>query len=54
VSGEYAAVKLLVADGQAEERDLVIENLTAIARAGASITLTYHLRDIMKHGWLGR
>jgi len=53
VSGEYAAVKLLVADGQAEEKDLVIENLTAIARAGASITLTYHLRDIMKHGWLG-
>ena len=54
VSGEYAAVKLLAADGQAEEKDLVIENLTAISRAGASVILTYHLRDILKHGWLER
>lgn len=52
VSGEYTMVKLAVQSGFAQERDLVIENLTAITRAGASIVLTYHLRDIMKGKWL--
>lgn len=52
VSGEYAAVKLLAREGFAAERDLVLENLTAITRAGASIILTYHLRDILKEKWL--
>ncbi len=51
VSGEYAAVKLLVQAGQADEELLVFENLTAITRAGASIILTYHLRDILTNGW---
>jgi porphobilinogen synthase len=52
VSGEYAMVKLMVRDGCADERQLVLENLTAISRAGADIILTYHLRDILKQGWL--
>jgi len=52
VSGEYSAVKLLVREGLAKEPDLVLENLTAIRRAGASIILTYHLRDILKGKWL--
>lgn len=52
VSGEYAAVKLLAREGFANERDLVLENLTAITRAGASIILTYHLRDILQGKWL--
>ncbi len=52
VSGEYTMVKLAVRDGFAQERDLVLENLTAITRAGASIVLTYHLRDILKGKWL--
>ena len=52
VSGEYTMVKLAVRDGLANERDLVLENLTAITRAGASIILTYHLRDILKGKWL--
>jgi porphobilinogen synthase len=52
VSGEYTMVKLAVRDGLATERDLVLENLTAITRAGASIILTYHLRDILKGKWL--
>jgi len=51
VSGEYAAVKLLVREGFADEGGLVQENLTAIFRAGAQIVLTYHLRDILRHGW---
>lgn len=52
VSGEYAAAKLLAREGLAPERDIVIENLTAITRAGASVILTYHLRDILKNKWL--
>ncbi|MBI5867381.1 MAG: porphobilinogen synthase [candidate division Zixibacteria bacterium] len=52
VSGEYTAVKLLAKEGFAAERDLVLENLTAITRAGASIILTYHLRDILREKWL--
>jgi len=51
VSGEYATVKLLVKAGLADEGKLVRENLTAIRRAGASVILTYHLRDILKEGW---
>jgi porphobilinogen synthase len=52
VSGEYSMVKLMAQAGYAEEKRLVLENLTAITRAGADIILTYHLRDILKHGWL--
>jgi len=52
VSGEYAAVKLLAREQLAPERDLVLENLTAITRAGAGIILTYHLRDLLKNQWL--
>ena len=52
VSGEYTAVKLLAKEGFAAERDLVLENLTAITRAGATIILTYHLRDILREKWL--
>lgn len=51
VSGEYASVKLMAQAGLADEGLMTIENLTAIQRAGASIILTYHLRDILKNGW---
>ncbi|MCC6962384.1 MAG: porphobilinogen synthase [candidate division Zixibacteria bacterium] len=51
VSGEYTAVKLMAQAGMADEKTMTLENLTAITRAGASIILTYHLRDILKHGW---
>ncbi len=51
VSGEYTAVKLLAETGLADEGLMAIENLTAMTRAGASIILTYHLRDILTHGW---
>ena len=51
VSGEYAAVKLLAQAGLADEKTMVLENLTAINRAGASIVLTYHARDIFRNGW---
>ncbi len=52
VSGEYTAVKLMVKENIADEKSLVLENLTAITRAGADIILTYHLRDILKGDWL--
>ncbi|KAA3636274.1 MAG: porphobilinogen synthase, partial [Calditrichaeota bacterium] len=51
VSGEYTAVKLLAQNNLADEKVMVIENLTAMTRAGATIILTYHLRDILKNGW---
>lgn len=51
VSGEYTMVKQMVRAGLAVEREMVLENLTAITRAGASIILTYHLRDMLKQGW---
>ena len=51
VSGEFTSVKLLADAGLVDEGQMVIENLTAIQRAGASIILTYHLRDILKNGW---
>jgi porphobilinogen synthase len=52
VSGEYSMVKLMAREGYTDERELVLENLTAIRRAGADITITYHLRDIKTEGWL--
>ncbi len=51
VSGEYAMVKLMARENIVDEASLVIENLTAIRRAGADIILTYHLRDILSGGW---
>ncbi|MBU1317691.1 MAG: porphobilinogen synthase [candidate division Zixibacteria bacterium] len=52
VSGEYAMVKLMAQQGYADEKKLTLENLYSISRAGADIILTYHLRDILRHGWL--
>ena len=52
VSGEYASVKFLAQAGFADEKQMVLENLTAITRAGAKIIITYHLRDILKNEWI--
>ncbi len=52
VSGEYSMVKLMAREGYADECELVLENLTAITRAGADVIITYHLRDIVQRGWL--
>ncbi len=54
VSGEYTMVKLMARENIVSERDMVLENLTAITRAGADIILTYHLRDALKGGWCDR
>ncbi len=50
VSGEYAMVKAAAANNWIEERRIVMEILTAIARAGASIIITYHAKDAAR--WL--
>ncbi len=52
VSGEYSMVKAAAAAGWIDERAVTIENLTAIARAGADWILTYHGREACAGGWL--
>lgn len=50
VSGEYAMVKAAAQNGWIDERKIVLENLTAMKRAGANILITYHALDAAK--WL--
>jgi len=50
VSGEYAMVKAACQQGWLDERQVVLETLTAIKRAGADVILTYHARDVAR--WL--
>jgi porphobilinogen synthase len=52
VSGEYAMVKAAAAAGAFDERQIVIETLTAIRRAGADIIITYHAKDAAR--WLAQ
>ena len=51
VSGEYSMVKLAAREGIADERAMALENLTAMARAGADILITYHGRDALEQRW---
>jgi porphobilinogen synthase len=48
VSGEYAMVKAAAAKGWIDEKRIVLETLTSIARAGADIILTYHAKDFAR------
>ena len=50
VSGEYAMVKGAVEKGVLNERDAVLEIMTALKRAGADIIVTYWARDLAR--WL--
>lgn len=50
VSGEYAMVKAAAKMGWIDEKRIVMENLIAMKRAGASILITYHALDAAK--WL--
>jgi porphobilinogen synthase len=50
VSGEYAMVKAASAAGYIDERNIVLETLTSIRRAGADIVITYHAKDAAR--WL--
>lgn len=48
VSGEYAMVKAAAANGWIDERRVVMENLTAMKRAGARVIITYHALDAVQ------
>ncbi len=50
VSGEYAMVKAASMNGWIDEKAVVIEQLTAMKRAGANLILTYFAKDAAK--WL--
>jgi porphobilinogen synthase len=50
VSGEYSMVKAAARNGWIDEQRTVLEILTGIQRAGASIVLTYHAKDAAR--WL--
>jgi porphobilinogen synthase len=50
VSGEYAMVKAAAAQGWIDERQVVMEILTGIKRAGADVIITYHAKDVAR--WL--
>ena len=50
VSGEYAMLKKATNENGVSEKDLVLEVLTAIKRAGADFIITYYARDVLR--WL--
>ena len=50
VSGEYAMIKAAAQKGWLDEQRVVLEVLTGIQRAGASMLLTYHAKDVAR--WL--
>lgn len=50
VSGEYSLIKAAAQKNWVNEKDIVLESLTAIKRAGADIIITYYAQDVLK--WL--
>jgi len=50
VSGEYAMVKAAAANGWIDEQQVILEQLTAMKRAGADMVFTYHAREAAR--WL--
>jgi porphobilinogen synthase len=50
VSGEYAMLKAAGAKGWLDERQAALETLTAIARAGADLVVSYWTKELA--GWL--
>lgn len=49
VSGEYSMVKAAAANGWIDEEAIVMEKMTAMKRAGASLILTYFAKDVAKY-----
>ncbi|WP_242219919.1 porphobilinogen synthase [Bacillus cereus group sp. BfR-BA-01380] len=50
VSGEYSMVKAAAQNGWINEKDIVLEKLLSMKRAGADLILTYHAKDAAR--WL--
>ncbi len=51
VSGEFAMIEAAARNGWIERERVILESLTSIRRAGASIILTYYAKEAAK--WLG-
>lgn len=52
VSGEYSMIKAAAQNGWIDERSVVLESLTGIKRAGASIIITYYAIEAAR--WLAQ
>lgn len=52
VSGEFSMVKAAASNGWIDEQAIVMENLTAMRRAGSDLIITYHGREALERGWL--
>lgn len=52
VSGEYAMIKAAAKNKWVNEKDIVLEALTAIKRAGADIIFSYYAQEVL--GWLNQ
>ncbi len=50
VSGEYSMIKAAAMQGWLEEKEVVLESLTGIKRAGAEIILSYYSEEVLD--WL--
>ncbi|MHC5473451.1 porphobilinogen synthase [Listeria monocytogenes] len=49
VSGEYAMIKAAAQNGWIDEEKIVIEMLTSMKRAGATLIITYFAKDVSKY-----
>ncbi|MBC1743447.1 porphobilinogen synthase [Listeria welshimeri] len=49
VSGEYAMVKAAAQNGWIDEKKIVLEMLTSMKRAGATLIITYFAKDVSKY-----
>ena len=50
VSGEYAMVKAAALNGWIDEKNVVMETLLGMKRAGSDLIITYHAKDVCR--WL--
>lgn len=50
VSGEYSMIKAAVQNGWFNEKEIVLETLTSLKRAGADLIISYHAKDVAR--WL--
>lgn len=50
VSGEYSMVKAAAQKGWIDEKQIVLETLTSMKRAGADLIISYHAKDVAS--WL--
>lgn len=52
VSGEYSMVKAAAKAGWVDEQKVTMENMYAFTRAGASMIITYHAKEILENKWM--